>query len=176
MLECVVVATPDPELTWYKNNVPMRPIAGKVQILSHGDSYKLILKNVNEKEFSGNYKVRAVNVAGDCQSTCSLRVVSKTEVVGQMKVNSYHSHTLITDEERTRVVSNRISPKDVAPKFHSPIQGLMSEEGAQITLSGQFDSYPPPKVSWTFKGKPVNHGKILVEHKQTSLTIPKVRQ
>ena len=72
ILECVIVANPEPEVIWYRNNIPV--IESKnTQLLFHGDSCKLILKNIS-RDLSGEIKVRAVNALGECQSTASLTI------------------------------------------------------------------------------------------------------
>ena len=45
----------------------------KIKITS-AELFKLILKNVNMRDFFGEYKVRAENVAGECQSTCTVHI------------------------------------------------------------------------------------------------------
>ena len=74
VLESVIVSTPAPKVFWYRNNVPVVESDG-VQIKHYGDVFKLILKHVNVQHFAGEYKVRAENVAGECQSTCTVQVV-----------------------------------------------------------------------------------------------------
>lgn len=59
---------------WYRNNVPVLESNG-FQIKHYGDVFKLILKHVNVEHFAGEYKVRAENVAGECQSTCTVQVI-----------------------------------------------------------------------------------------------------
>ena len=72
ILECVIVANPEPEVIWYRNNVPVKE-SKYVELLFLGDSCKLILKNVS-KDLSGEIKVRAVNSLGECQSTSFLSI------------------------------------------------------------------------------------------------------
>ena len=72
ILECVIVANPEPEVVWYRNNVPVKE-SKYVELLFLGDSCKMILKNVS-KDVSGEIKVRAVNTLGECQSTSFLNI------------------------------------------------------------------------------------------------------
>ena len=72
ILECVIAANPKPEVIWYRNNIPLES-SKDIQFLYHGDSCKLILKNIL-RELSGEIKVRAINTLGECQSTANLRV------------------------------------------------------------------------------------------------------
>ena len=74
VLESVIVSTPAPKVFWYRNNVPVLESDG-FQIKHYGDVFKLILKHVNVEHFAGEYKVRAENVAGECQSTCTVQVI-----------------------------------------------------------------------------------------------------
>ena len=76
VLESVIVSTPSPKVFWYKNNIPIGETNDddRIQIKHYGDVFKLILKNVNTSDFSGEYKVRAENIAGECQSTCTVHI------------------------------------------------------------------------------------------------------
>ena len=71
-MECVIVAKPEPEVIWYRNNVPVIE-SRNVKLLFLGDSCKLVLKNVS-KDLCGEIKVRAINALGECQSTGFLKV------------------------------------------------------------------------------------------------------
>ena len=71
----MIVSTPPPKVFWYKNNIPIGETDDdRIQIKHYGDVFKLILKNVNMRDFFGEYKVRAENVAGECQSTCTVHI------------------------------------------------------------------------------------------------------
>jgi titin len=82
VLECIIVANPEPEVIWYKDNQPIKE-SNTIELLFQGDSCKLVLKNVKRCQ-SGNYQVRAVNKFGECNSSChlnmkSVKTVSETE-------------------------------------------------------------------------------------------------
>ena len=72
IMECVIVANPEPEVIWYRNSVPIKE-SNNIQLLFHGDSCKLVLKHIH-KDLSGEFKVRAINGLGECQSTACLKV------------------------------------------------------------------------------------------------------
>ena len=73
VLESVIVSTPPPKVFWYRNNIPIVE-TDQFQIKHYGDIFKLILKHVTMQDFAGEYKVRAENIAGECQSTCTVHV------------------------------------------------------------------------------------------------------
>ena len=100
ILECVIVANPEPEVIWYRNNVPVKE-SKNVELLFLGDSCKLILKNVTKDE-SGEIKVRAINALGECQSTASLKIhppkrssvtLESGTQTNQINIIDHESHT-----------------------------------------------------------------------------------
>jgi hypothetical protein len=83
--------------------------------------------------------------------------------------------------QSSEIVKKEIVKKDQAPKFSTPVHGLMAEEGADVKLFGVLQGHPEPKVTWLHKGKPVLVGKDLAikietKNKMTILTIEKVTQ
>ena len=100
ILECVIVASPEPEVIWYRNNIPVKE-SKNVELLFLGDSCKLILKNVTKDE-SGEIKVRAINALGECQSTASLKIhppkrssvtLESGTQTNQINIIDHESHT-----------------------------------------------------------------------------------
>jgi hypothetical protein len=117
---------------WYKNNVPIKESAG-FQFRQYGDSYKLILTNAKQGDSSGEYKVRAFNVAGECQSTCTLMVLPPRQQNKTSHQTESYSHTTISTEEKRRVVTALETP----PRFLSSIQGAQINEEDSISLTAR---------------------------------------
>lgn len=57
-LECVIVGTPEPEIIWYRNNVPLKESPPGTQLLFHGDTCRLVIRDVKAEPHTGEYKVR----------------------------------------------------------------------------------------------------------------------
>lgn len=172
ILECVIIGHPEPEVIWYRNNVPVKESAN-LQLLFQGDSCKLLLRNVT-KDQTGEYKVRAVNSLGECQSTCQLKVnpskrssaiATQTTDTGFVhEQHSSYSESLMT--ERSEEITNNITyvaqasvktkpKKMLAPKFISNMKGGLVEEGGNVILEVNWEGTPEPKIIWLCDGIPV---------------------
>ncbi len=134
----------------------------------------------------GDFKVRAVNECGECVSSCTVKVPKQQQQQLQQQQTSQqqqqqkefhsYSHTMTQSSE---IVKKEIVKKNQAPKFSTPVHGLMAEEGANVKLFGVLQGHPEPKVTWLHKGKPLLVGKdpaikIETKNKMTILTIDKV--
>ena len=97
ILECVIVANPEPEVIWYRNNIPVIE-SQNVQLLYHGDSCKLILKNIS-RDLSGEIKVRAINALGECQSTAFVKVNPPKRSSATLESATQTSEINIVDHE-----------------------------------------------------------------------------
>ena len=186
VIECVIVGKPEPEVIWYRNNMPIKE-SQSVQLLFQGDTCKLILVNCKEQQ-AGEYKVRAINSLGECRSTCRLKITprktsaaisTQTSVVespSSASLTQEHSYThKMAQNEETRT-----GKKAVAPKFISPIQGSMVEEGVKVVLEGIYQAQPQPAIKWLHNGKSLHHSshdfKINSTQNKSSLIITKVIQ
>jgi hypothetical protein len=137
----------------------------------------------------GDFKVRAVNECGECVSSCTIKLPKQqqqqqlkqqqqqqTSQQQQQKEFHSYSHTMTQSSE---IIKKEIVKKNQAPKFSTPVHGLMAEEGADVKLFGVLQGHPEPKVTWLHKGKPLLVGKdpaikIETKNKMTILTIEKV--
>ncbi len=149
-LECVIIGDPEPEVIWYRNNVPVKESA-RLQLLFHGDSCKLILKTVEESD-GGEFKVRAVNSAGECQSTCALNIAKSAPAHSRKAISTQ------TSVQETHTYFHSLN-KGKPPKFVVPLQGKAIEDGTtNVILEGIIDAVPEPVITWFFNGKPLNAG------------------
>ena len=127
----------------------------------------------------GDFKVRAVNECGECISSCTVKVAKQQQQKQQQQQQQeFHSYTH-TVTESSQVSKKEVVKKQQAPKFVTPVHGMMAEEGATVKLFGVLQGYPEPKVTWLHKGKPLVVGKdpnVQTEtiNKMTSLIIEKV--
>ena len=191
ILECIIVANPEPEVIWYKDNQPIKE-SNTIELLFQGDSCKLVLKDVQRCQ-AGNYQVRAVNKFGECNSSChlnvkSLKTVSETEtqttdssLCEQMTHSYIHSVSSKSVTKKSFVSDSgieKIIRKTTEPKFLTPIQGNITEEGSKIVMEGIISGFPEPRVTWLRNNKriqPDSDTKMIFDKKKTTLTITKVK-
>ena len=137
---------------WYRNNVPVLESDG-FQIKHYGDVFKLILKHVNVEHFAGEYKVRAENVAGECQSTCTVQVTQneKRKVPHQ---NERHLGIAVSFLERKRNGKSSHNLLLLQPQILKPLIGLSCDVGDRIVLQAVVEANPTPTIQW-FKNNQV---------------------
>jgi hypothetical protein len=79
-LDCIIVGVPEPEVIWYHDGHPVKE-SDDFQLLFQGDRCSLII-NEAFLEDAGNYKVVAINSAGEASSVCNLSITGEFCAVG----------------------------------------------------------------------------------------------
>ncbi|XP_032599440.1 titin isoform X4 [Drosophila grimshawi] len=134
-LDCVIVGQPEPEVIWYHNERPVKESAD-VQLLFQGDRCSLFIQEVYQED-AGNYKVVAINSAGEASSSCDLKVTP-----------------LNMSEPATRANAERQSlPKDSQPKFERLLSDVLVDEGEQVVLEVQTSGDQPMRAQWYLTNK-----------------------
>lgn len=112
-LDCVITGQPEPEVIWYHNGQPVKESAD-VQLLFQDDRCSLVLQETVADDV-GDYKVVAINSAGEAISQCTLTIVAK-----QVKEEPKAAET---EAEQTATVEE--------VKEESVIVSELKEEGAE---------------------------------------------
>lgn len=112
MIECVIASCPEAEVHWYRNGVPIKD-SPTVKTIRHGDSCKLVLKDV-KADMAGEFRVRAFNELGDTQSTCQVWVEPDASAVAA---------------KQARITSG--------------VEGTAAEEGLKVVLQCSFEADQP---------------------------------
>lgn len=74
-MEVEITGTPEPTVTWYKDDEPLMDTDGELRQL--GNCYLLIIDTV-EKRHAGKYMVNASNAGGEAQSIADFAVFEPT--------------------------------------------------------------------------------------------------
>ena len=74
-LTIVSSASPKPTVKWFKDNVEIKNLPGKVT----DDTYELVIPNVKPED-EGTYKVVVSNALGDKESQCKVNVIEPTDL------------------------------------------------------------------------------------------------
>ncbi|XP_025203968.1 titin isoform X3 [Melanaphis sacchari] len=122
-LKCVIVGQPEPEVIWYRDGRPVKE-SKDIQLLFQGDQCSLIIKEAFIED-AGEYKVVAINSAGEASSTCVLSVEPKS--------------------------APDIDEHVVSPKFTKLLSDVLVREGDSITLECNADGCPKPSFKWIRK-------------------------
>uniref|UniRef100_A0A336ML28 CSON001463 protein n=1 Tax=Culicoides sonorensis TaxID=179676 RepID=A0A336ML28_CULSO len=136
-LDCVIIGVPEPEVIWYHNERPVKE-SQDVQLLFQGDRCSLVI-NEAYLEDAGEYKVFAINSAGEASSHCTLSVTP---------LNLAEPAVRKPPEEKS------IST-DVPPKFEKLLTDVLCVEGDFIELECTVFGSPQPEIKWCLNNKDV---------------------
>lgn len=135
-LDCVIVGQPEPEVIWYHNERPVKE-STEVQLLFQGDRCSLIIQEAYQED-AGNYKVVAINSAGEAASACELKVTPLN----------------IAEPAATRIQSERQSlPKESQPRFEKFLSDVLVDEGETVQLEAIACGDQPLSAKWYLTNK-----------------------
>ncbi|XP_050302710.1 titin-like isoform X2 [Anthonomus grandis grandis] len=127
-LDCIIVGQPEPEVIWYHDGRPVKE-SPDVQLLFQGDRCSLVIKDALPED-SGEYKVVALNSAGEASSQCILSVEAKE---------------LDAPE----------GSSGVAPKLVKLLSDVLASEGDEVILQGNVTGEPKPELKWLLNNVPI---------------------
>ncbi|XP_037901176.1 titin isoform X14 [Glossina fuscipes] len=134
-LDCVIVGQPEPEVIWYHNERPVKESVD-IQLLFQGDRCSLIIQEVYQED-AGNYKVVAINSAGEASSSCELKVTP-----------------LNIAEPATRAQTERQSQsKELEPKFEKFLSDVLVDEGETVVMEVITSGDKPMEAKWFLTNK-----------------------
>lgn len=135
-LDCVIVAQPEPEVIWYHNNRPVKESVD-VQLVFQGDRCSLIIQEAYLED-GGDYRVVAINSAGEASSSCTLSITPLNEL-----------------EPATRSQNDRILPSEMPPKFERLLSDILADEGEVIEFECSLSGDPKPLIKWYLNNKEI---------------------
>jgi titin len=154
-LDCVIVGQPEPEVIWYHDDRPVKE-SPDFQLLFQGDRCSLVIQEALPED-AGQYKVVALNSAGEASSKCSLAV---------------------TPDVATKP-PEPVEPSGSPPKFTKLLSDVLVSEGERVAFDGCVTGEPTPDVKWLLNNQPIaatDHVKITHEPDGTiKLEIENVR-
>lgn len=129
-LDCVIVGQPEPEVIWYHNDRPVKE-SSDFQLLFQGDRCSLIIHEAFTED-AGEYKVVALNSAGEASSSCVLTI---TPVVSSQPSEK-------PPPAETKPISG------TPPKFTKLLSDILAAEGDKIVLEAVVSGEPRPEIKW----------------------------
>lgn len=135
-LDCVIIGIPEPEVIWYHNERPVKE-SQDVQLLFQGDRCSLVI-NEAFLEDAGDYKVFAINSAGEASSQCTLSVTP-----------------LNLAEPAVRPVPVEKST-DIAPRFERLLADVLCNEGDFVELECTIQGEPVPEIKWLLNNREID--------------------
>lgn len=152
------------QVIWYHNDLPVRECEN-IQLEFKGDKCSLRIKNVM-REHDGEYRVIAVNVAGETTTFCRLNVTGKfdsTKIRANPKFVPLQSSFLRLDCSKN-VFMDEASLNYNAPKFTKLLTDVLVREGDTVVLECAACGNPKPDIKWILN----NHEIEFSEHIKVS--------
>ncbi|RZF40114.1 hypothetical protein LSTR_LSTR011242 [Laodelphax striatellus] len=144
-LDCIIVGQPEPEVIWYHEERPVKE-SEDFQLLFHGDRCSLIIQEAYVED-SGDYKVVAINSAGEASSKCRLTVQS----VGGSDVKGATRQAVETTTREKKVEMSVCS----MPKFTQLLTDVLVPVGESVTLECTVSGQPMPVVAWLHNSRTI---------------------
>lgn len=135
-LDCVIVGQPEPEVIWYHDDRPVKESAD-FQLLFQGDRCSLIIQEALPED-AGEYKVVAINSAGEASSKCVLGVTPVADT-----------------EQPVKETEEKVEPAGIAPKFSKLLTDVLVSEGDRVILESCVSGEPKPEIKWLLNNEPV---------------------
>ncbi|XP_046754019.1 uncharacterized protein LOC124416756 isoform X6 [Diprion similis] len=152
-LDCIIVGQPEPEVIWYHNGEPVKESAD-FQLLFQGDRCTLIIHEAFVDD-GGNYKVVAINSAGEASSECVLSVVPVTpDVDADVEVE-------VEAEPEPEVEANPKTQVEIVeagspPRFTKLLTDLLVAEGEKSVFECAVTGEPKPEIKWLLNNKEIS--------------------
>lgn len=129
-LQCEISGSPEPEVIWYHENKPIKESAD-ISLLFRGDRCSLFIQEAFPEDM-GEYKVVAINAAGEAVSSCKLTI---------------ESHNNTDPAKRNTTTAQKI-PDGFAPRFEKLLCDVLANEGETIELECIVIGEPKPEIKW----------------------------
>lgn len=121
-MDCIIVGQPEPEVIWYHNGRPVKESAD-IRLLFQGDRCSILIQEALMED-SGEYKVVAINSAGEISSQCQLTVIPKPAIDETEEIIPLQFTKLLTD--------------------------VLAPEGEKVVFEATVVGKPAPQISWLF--------------------------
>lgn len=150
-LQCEISGSPEPEVIWYHENKPVKESAD-VQLLFRGDRCSLFIQEAYPED-AGEYKVVALNLAGEASSTCRLSIESPNKKIDSVKHNANATNATVDTID------------GFAPKFEKLLSDILANEGETVELDCVVMGEPKPTIKWFLSNNEIiANDRIQFEH------------
>ncbi|XP_034951171.1 uncharacterized protein [Chelonus insularis] len=126
IMEVEITGTPEPTVTWYKNDEPLMDVDGQLKQL--GNCYLLII-DAAEKRHAGKYMVHATNAGGEAQSIADFAVFEPTpdtmvEVHKTIVYENVGDKNIKLEEKKSELPSAALTAEHIATTTIQPSSTL----------------------------------------------------
>lgn len=138
-LDCVIVGQPEPEVIWLQNNKPVKESKDIIELIFQGDRCTLYIHEAFLED-AGEYKVVAINTAGEATSECCVTVTP-----------------LNIAEPAIRPQTERLVLSEMPPKFEKLLVDILANEGESIELECCLANGTLPEIQWYLNNKEITY-------------------
>ncbi|XP_058980466.1 uncharacterized protein LOC101894461 isoform X1 [Musca domestica] len=128
-LDCIIVGQPEPEVIWYHNERPIKESAD-LKLLFQGDKCSLVIEEAYQDD-AGNYKVVAINSAGEATSSCEVKIApsaeSETASVAESETKKEEEVTKTVTVEKETAAVQEVVVEDVGEDEEEDAQEVEEE-------------------------------------------------
>ncbi|XP_061081584.1 striated muscle preferentially expressed protein kinase-like isoform X2 [Conger conger] len=165
LLMCIIAGTPDPEVTWRKEDVEMRNSPTHT-VKVEGERHSLHIKRSKPGD-AGTYCVTATNEVGraTCTATLFIQADPRQEARGTLGVPMDISSPITSDEEYLSPMEEGMDygvpsyrgpePRKIVdtrfkepPSFQLTLNDQSVTEGQEVTMSVRMQGQPKPLIYW----------------------------
>uniref|UniRef100_A0A182IY25 Ig-like domain-containing protein n=1 Tax=Anopheles atroparvus TaxID=41427 RepID=A0A182IY25_ANOAO len=143
-LDCVIVGQPEPEVIWYHGARPVKESAD-VQLLFQGDRCSLVIREVFLED-AGEYRVVAINSAGEASSQCALLVTPLNATGGPVAVRQQQQQQQEQDPAVAGVKVAGVAGSP--PRFERLLADILADEGERVQFECAVSGEPRPNIRW----------------------------
>ncbi|XP_076170517.1 uncharacterized protein LOC143148247 isoform X3 [Ptiloglossa arizonensis] len=156
-MEVEITGTPEPTVTWFKDDIPIKERPPELRIKQQGNCYMLIIDKAN-KEHAGKYMVRATNAGGEAQSIADFAVFEPTpdtmvEVHKTVVYENMQDKKVLQSEEKKgdssmKQTSEQLFTKTIQPStIIKPPPSVTSTSMSQTSRTVEKIAEPEVKIS-----------------------------
>ncbi|XP_018591070.2 striated muscle preferentially expressed protein kinase-like isoform X2 [Scleropages formosus] len=164
LLNCIIVGTPLPDVTWKRDNEEIKSSPTHV-VKVEGERHSLLIKRAKRSD-AGTYYVTAVNSIG--KASCNATLFIKPEPIQEQRaglgVPMDISSPITSDEEYLSPLEEgmdfggltyQTEPRRIVdlrfkepPSFQVPLTNQVVVEGQEVTMSVRMHGQPKPMIYW----------------------------
>ncbi|XP_043502049.1 muscle M-line assembly protein unc-89 isoform X6 [Polistes fuscatus] len=157
LMEVEITGTPEPTVTWYKDDIPIKEQPPTLRIRQQGNCYILQIDKA-EKIHAGKYMVRAINAGGEAQSIADFAVFEPTPDT----MTEVHKTVIYENVQDKKIIQETVFTTDhsshrkmeTTRKVHGPspspsrfVKGEFRESDYESDYDGRISSVWKPRTT-----------------------------
>ncbi|RXG68646.1 Titin, partial [Armadillidium vulgare] len=155
------VSDPYMKIEWFKDGKPITA-SSRINVIFNFGYVALTIMHVRQED-TGIYTVRATNKVGECTCQASVRVISLSNVTGDLGIPEQAQYIKSVEEmEAYRLAMQQKTAQELlesttAPVFKTNLKDASAKEGAYAHFEARLEPIGDPtlKVDWLKDGRPI---------------------